>query len=86
MQQKNNRWSKRYEQDGFAISIERHGESVTALITVGDGPKSYMHCFEFPELEDFFSAVTHDLVVKYRKHKRYFSPSPALTDELQGSI
>ena len=58
-----NRWSKRYEQDGFAISIERHGESVTALITVGDGPKSYMHCFDFPELEDFFSAVTHDLVV-----------------------
>ena len=25
-------------------------------------------------------------VCKYRKHKRYFSPSPAVTEELQGSI
>ena len=29
---------------------------------------------------------TRLLCAKYRKHKRYFSPSPALTDELQGSI
>ena len=58
-----NWWSKRYEQDGFAISIERHGEVVRGSITVGEGSKSYMHYFEFPELEDFFAAVTHDLVV-----------------------
>ena len=58
-----NRWSKRYEQDEFAITIERNGESITALITIGEGSKSQMHCFDFPELEDFFSAIAHDLVV-----------------------
>ena len=31
-------------------------------------------------------ALCQEAGVKYRKHKRYFSPSPALTDELQGSI
>jgi len=60
-----NRWSKRYEQDGFSISMQRYGESLTAIIIIGEDEdaRSMIHCFDFPELEDFISAITHDLVV-----------------------
>lgn len=55
-----NKWSKRYENDGFALKIERHGESVTALLTIESGWNAQMHCLTFPGLEDFFVAVAHD--------------------------
>jgi|GEM_PF-7078463 len=55
-----NRWSKRYENDGFALSLQRYGESVTGLLTVESGWNAQMHCLTFPGLEDFFVAVTHN--------------------------
>jgi len=55
-----NRWSKRYENDGFALSLQRYGDSVTGLLTVESGWNAQMHCLTFPGLEDFFMAVTFD--------------------------
>ena len=55
-----NRWSKRYENDGFALSLQRYGDTVTGLLTVESGWNAQMHCLTFPGLEDFFMAVTFD--------------------------
>ena len=51
------------------------------LITGGTGS------FGETMLRELLVSSDNEIVVlKYRKHKRYFSPSPAVTDELQGSI
>jgi len=57
------RWSKRYENNGIAITVEKHGNSVTAVSTFTSGFNADMHCYSFPELEDFFTSVTYGIVV-----------------------
>ena len=63
----NEDWSKRYETDGFKLTIQRHGDSVTAIISIESGWNTQMQGFTFSGLEDFFKAVAHDkLVGKYQ--------------------
>ena len=50
-----------------------------------ENPSFCLECF-ISDMPDGAVEQTMLIPVKYRKHKRYFSPSPAVTDELQGSI
>jgi len=60
IQWESNIWSKKYETEGFGLTVRRQGDSITAMLAIESEWNSQMQGFVFPNMEELFMAVLYD--------------------------